>query len=177
MGGCPAAGACRHDIGSCAASSRLRKQCDAPESRRHVTRCRPAAVTSQLLTRGSSSRGGATPSRGPASCAASAASYRSRSRPAPASEAYRGCEGSPAHEAATADIGGMPRQMRWRWRARGVGGRGGGAGGRWGRGGAGPRGRGRSHGGRGQGTGGGVLFSIQRSSQFHKLRPVLQAPL
>ena len=31
-GGCPAAGARRHDIGSCTASSRLRKQCDAPES-------------------------------------------------------------------------------------------------------------------------------------------------
>ena len=34
----PAAGARRHDIGSCAASARLRKQCDAPESKRHLNR-------------------------------------------------------------------------------------------------------------------------------------------
>ena len=36
-GGCPAAGARRHDIGSCAASSRLRKQCDTPECKRYLT--------------------------------------------------------------------------------------------------------------------------------------------
>ena len=33
-----AAGIHRHEIGSCAASSRLKKQCDAPESKKHLTR-------------------------------------------------------------------------------------------------------------------------------------------
>jgi hypothetical protein len=47
-GGCPAAGERRHELGSCAASARLKKQCDAPESKGHsVSRRRPAGVTSQ----------------------------------------------------------------------------------------------------------------------------------
>ena len=40
---------CRHDSdsGSCAARARLGKQCDTTESRRSLTRLRPAGVTSQ----------------------------------------------------------------------------------------------------------------------------------